>query len=105
MPCSPPADGLAQALIIGGEFVRDRPSCIVLGNNILYGHGLHEALRRADARTEGASFFAYWVENVQQYGVVEFDKSDLVLSNRRETASSEVELGCDWALFLRGRGG
>jgi glucose-1-phosphate thymidylyltransferase len=76
----PTPGGLAQAFIIGAEFVRDHPSCLILGDNILYGHGLLDALRRADSRPNGASIFSYWVENPQRYGVVEFDKNDEVLS-------------------------
>ena len=80
MLCSRAPGGLAQAFIIGAEFVRGHPSCLILGDNILYGHGLPDALHRADSRTEGASIFSYWVENPQRYGVVEFDENDEVLS-------------------------
>ena len=76
----PSPDGLAQAFIIGAEFARGHPSCLILGDNILYGHGLPAALHRADSRTEGATIFSYWVEDPQRYGVVEVDESDNVLS-------------------------
>lgn len=76
----PSPDGLAQAFIIGADFVRGHPACLILGDNILYGHGLPEALRRANSRTEGASIFSYMVENPQRYGVVEADKDGTVLS-------------------------
>jgi glucose-1-phosphate thymidylyltransferase len=76
----PTPGGLAQAFIIGAEFVHGHPSCLILGDNIVYGHGLPDALRRADSRTQRASIFSYWVENPQRYGVVEFDKNDEVLS-------------------------
>jgi glucose-1-phosphate thymidylyltransferase len=76
----PTPSGLAQAFIIGAEFVRGHPSCLILGDNILYGHGLPEALQRANCRAEGATIFSYWVENPQRYGVVEFDQDDKVLS-------------------------
>jgi glucose-1-phosphate thymidylyltransferase len=76
----PTPGGLAQAFIIGAEFVHGHPSCLILGDNIIYGHGLPDALRRADSRTQRASIFSYWVENPQRYGVVEFDKNDEVLS-------------------------
>jgi glucose-1-phosphate thymidylyltransferase len=72
--------GLAQAFIIGAEFVRDHPSCLVLGDNILYGHGLTESLRRADTRTKVATLFCYRVEDPQRYGVVEFGIDNEVLS-------------------------
>jgi glucose-1-phosphate thymidylyltransferase len=76
----PTPDGLAQAFIIGADFVRGHPSCLILGDNILYGHGLPAALHRANSRTDGASIFSYLVEDPQRYGVVEFDESDKVLS-------------------------
>jgi glucose-1-phosphate thymidylyltransferase len=76
----PTPGGLAQAFIIGAEFIRGQPSCLILGDNIVYGHGLPDALLRADCRTKGASIFSYWVENPQRYGVVETDKDGEVLS-------------------------
>jgi glucose-1-phosphate thymidylyltransferase len=76
----PAPEGLAQAFIIGGEFVRGHPSCLVLGDNIIFGHGLPESLRRADARTEGATIFSYWVEDPQRYGVVEVGEDDKIVS-------------------------
>jgi glucose-1-phosphate thymidylyltransferase len=69
----PSPDGLAQAFIIGREFVGSRPSCLVLGDNIFYGHDLSHALQRADARTNGATVFGYRVSDPTAYGVVEFD--------------------------------
>jgi glucose-1-phosphate thymidylyltransferase len=73
-------NGLAQAFTIGADFVRGHPSCLVLGDNILYGHGLSEALRRANSRTHGATIFCYRVEDPQRYGVVEFGANNEVLS-------------------------
>ncbi len=69
----PSPDGLAQAFIIGREFVGGRPSCLVLGDNIFYGNDLSHALQRASARTSGATVFGYRVSDATQYGVVEFD--------------------------------
>jgi glucose-1-phosphate thymidylyltransferase len=69
----PHPGGLAQAFLIGRDFVGNHPSCLILGDNIFYGHGLPEALRRASARTEGATVFAYRVHDPERYGVVEFD--------------------------------
>src|SRR5688572_29226740 len=63
--------GLADAFIVGRDFVGDDPSCLILGDNIFYGHGLPEALRRASARASGASVFAYRVQDPERYGVVE----------------------------------
>jgi glucose-1-phosphate thymidylyltransferase len=65
----PSPDGLAQAFLIGREFLDDAPSCLVLGDNIFYGDGLTERMRRADAREEGATVFGYWVRDPQRYGV------------------------------------
>ena len=67
----PSPDGLAQAFILGRRFIDGAPSVLVLGDNIFYGHGLTEALRRAAARTEGATVFAYRVPDPERYGVVE----------------------------------
>jgi glucose-1-phosphate thymidylyltransferase len=69
----PSPDGLAQAFIIGKDFLGDAPSALVLGDNIFYGHDLHKQLEQADARTEGATVFAYHVQDPQRYGVVDFD--------------------------------
>jgi glucose-1-phosphate thymidylyltransferase len=69
----PSPDGLAQAFILGADFVRGGPSALVLGDNLFYGHELQHALRAADARREGATVFAYAVNDPQRYGVVEFD--------------------------------
>jgi glucose-1-phosphate thymidylyltransferase len=69
----PEPKGLAQAYTIGANFVAGGPSCLVLGDNIFFGHGLPELLRQASARTEGATVFAYHVSDPERYGVVEFD--------------------------------
>ena len=69
----PSPDGLAQAFIIGRSFVDDKPSCLVLGDNIFYGNDLSRALQRASASTEGATIFGYRVSDATQYGAVEFD--------------------------------
>ncbi|BBD97386.1 glucose-1-phosphate thymidylyltransferase [Sphingobium amiense] len=76
----PSPDGLAQAFIIGADFLAGGPSCLVLGDNIFFGHGLPELLAKARSRTEGASVFAYHVADPERYGVVEFDRSMKVLS-------------------------
>lgn len=69
----PSPDGLAQAFIIGEEFLSGAPSALVLGDNIFYGHALQERLRKADQNENGASIFAYPVHDPERYGVVEFD--------------------------------
>jgi glucose-1-phosphate thymidylyltransferase len=76
----PRPEGLAQALIIGRDFVGDDNICLVLGDNIFFGHGLPEGLRKAAAQTEGATVFAYWVKDPERYGVVSFDKTGRALS-------------------------
>lgn len=75
----PSPDGLAQAYLIGRDFVAGKPSCLVLGDNIFHGHGLSEMLRRADARDQGATVFGYWVNDPERYGVAEFDASGKVV--------------------------
>jgi glucose-1-phosphate thymidylyltransferase len=76
----PKPDGLAQAFVIGADFVRGNPSCLILGDNILYGHGLSEVLRAANERQKGATIFGYWVDDPERYGVIEFDEQSRVLS-------------------------
>jgi glucose-1-phosphate thymidylyltransferase len=75
----PSPDGLAQAFLIGREFLDDHPSCLVLGDNIFYGHGLTDSLRRAGARERGATVFGYWVRDPERYGVAEFDAHGRVI--------------------------
>jgi len=75
----PSPDGLAQAYLIGRDFVGGKPSCLVLGDNIFHGHGLTDMLRRADARTDGATVFGYWVNDPERYGVAQFDASGKVV--------------------------
>jgi glucose-1-phosphate thymidylyltransferase len=69
----PSPDGLAQAFIIGEKFIAGRPSCLVLGDNIFYGHGLPELLASASQRTVGSTVFGYYVNDPERYGVVSFD--------------------------------
>ncbi len=76
----PSPDGLAQAFIIGADFIGDSPSALVLGDNIFYGHDFHHILGNADVRAEGATVFAYHVHDPERYGVAEFDQSGKVLS-------------------------
>ena len=76
----PSPDGLAQAFIIGENFLDNHPSALVLGDNIFYGHDFHELLGNAMRRDHGASVFAYHVQDPERYGVAEFDASGKVLS-------------------------
>lgn len=76
----PSPDGLAQAFIIGENFLGDSPSALVLGDNIFYGHSLDALLQAANQRTEGATVFAYHVQDPERYGVAEFDNNGRVIS-------------------------
>lgn len=76
----PSPDGLAQAFIIGADFLAGRPSCLILGDNLLYGHGLSETLQRAHEENGSATVFGYSVDEPERYGVIEFDSTGNVLS-------------------------
>lgn len=76
----PRPEGLAQAFIIGKEFINGGPACLILGDNIFYGHGLITSLLEANADQEGATIFGYYVRDPQRYGVIEFDDSHNVVS-------------------------
>lgn len=76
----PSPDGLAQAFVIGEEFLAGSPSALVLGDNIFHGHDIHELLAQADQRRSGATVFAYHVHDPERYGVAEFDATGKVLS-------------------------
>ncbi|MDA9980720.1 glucose-1-phosphate thymidylyltransferase RfbA [Pelagibacterales bacterium] len=76
----PSPDGLAQAFIIGKEFIDDNSSALVLGDNIFYGHELVKKLKRANSNNIGASVFAYRVNDPQQYGVVEFNEQQKAIN-------------------------
>jgi glucose-1-phosphate thymidylyltransferase len=75
----PSPDGLAQAFIIGRQFIGNDPCCLVLGDNIFYGVGLTDRLKRAAQRTSGATVFGYWVRDPERYGVAEFDSTGRVV--------------------------
>jgi glucose-1-phosphate thymidylyltransferase len=76
----PHPDGLAQAFVIAEDFIRGHPSCLILGDNILYGHGLPDLLRRVAEDRSGATIFGYLVDEPQRYGVIEFDQQSQVVS-------------------------
>jgi glucose-1-phosphate thymidylyltransferase len=82
----PSPDGLAQAYVLGADFVGDRPSALVLGDNIFYGHGLVDLCRHARARASGATVFAYRVQDPERYGVVEFDAAGKAISIEEKPA-------------------
>jgi glucose-1-phosphate thymidylyltransferase len=83
----PSPDGLAQAYLIGREFLAGAPSCLVLGDNIFHGQGFSDLLKRASARTQGATVFGYWVRDPQRYGVAEFDAAGRVIGLEEKPAS------------------
>ncbi|MCS6810620.1 MAG: glucose-1-phosphate thymidylyltransferase RfbA [Tepidimonas sp.] len=82
----PSPDGLAQAFIIGADFLAGAPSAMVLGDNIFYGHDLQPLLQAADAQSVGATVFAYHVHDPERYGVVEFDATGRALSIEEKPA-------------------
>jgi glucose-1-phosphate thymidylyltransferase len=82
----PRPEGIAQAFLIGRDFIGRNPVALALGDNLFYGHGLPESLRRAAERTEGATIFAYWVRDPERYGVVEFDDAGRAVSIEEKPA-------------------
>ena len=99
----PSPDGLAQALLIGREFLAGGPSCLVLGDNIFYGHGLTELLKRADARADGATVFGYWVRDPERYGVAEFDAAGKVVGLEEKPAQPKSSYAVTGLYFYDGR--
>jgi glucose-1-phosphate thymidylyltransferase len=82
----PHPGGLAQAFLIGQKFVGDEGVALALGDNVFYGHGLIESIRRAALRTQGATVFAYWVRDPHRYGVVDFDEAGRAVSLEEKPA-------------------
>lgn len=82
----PSPDGLAQAFLIGADFVGQEPACLVLGDNVFHGHGLGEILTKASQIKTGARVFAYYVADPERYGVVEFNAAGKVLSLEEKPA-------------------
>ncbi len=87
-------NGLAEAFIIGADFLAGGPSCLVLGDNIYFGHGLTDLLHAARQRTEGATVFAYHVADPERYGVVEFD----VQMNAKSIEEKPAKARSNWAV-------
>jgi len=108
----PAPDGLAQAFTIGRDFIDGKPSCLVLGDNIFYGHGFTERLKRAAARGHGATVFGYWVKDPERYGVAEFDANGKVVGLEEKPAQPKSHYAvtglyfydarvCDYAAALK----
>ena len=76
----PEPGGLAQAFILGEDFIGNESCCLILGDNIFYGHGLETVLKQAQQREQGATVFGYYVKDPERYGVVEFDKQGVAKS-------------------------
>ena len=83
----PRPEGLAQAFILGSTFIGSDPVCMILGDNVFYGHGLPEKLKEAAALTRGARVFGYWVKDPERYGVVTFDDEGRALDIEEKPAS------------------
>ena len=99
----PSPDGLAQAYLIGRDFLAGQPSCLVLGDNIFYGHGLTEVLQRASAREQGATVFGYWVRDQERYGVAEFDPSGKVIGLEEKPSNPRSHYAVTGLYFYDGR--
>ncbi len=90
----PSPDGLAQAFILGEEFIGSAPCALVLGDNIFYGHDLQKQLETAAAKESGATVFAYHLHDPERYGVMEFDKEGTAIFLKEEP----LELKSDYAV-------
>jgi Glucose-1-phosphate thymidylyltransferase (EC 2.7.7.24) len=96
----PSPDGLAQAFIIGEEFIDGDSVCLVLGDNIFYGQGFSPMLQRATQLTDGATVFGYKVKDPERFGVVEFDDEYQAISLERKTPGATFKLCCNRVIFL-----
>jgi glucose-1-phosphate thymidylyltransferase len=99
----PSPDGLAQAYLIGREFVAGKPSCLVLGDNIFHGTGLTAMLKRADERDHGATVFGYWVSDPERYGVAEFNADGKVIGLEEKPAKPRSHYAVTGLYFYDGR--
>jgi glucose-1-phosphate thymidylyltransferase len=99
----PSPDGLAQAYLIGRDFVAGEPSCLILGDNIFYGHGFSEQLNRAAQQNQGATVFGYWVRDPERYGVAEFDAEGRVIGLEEKPASPKSNYAVTGLYFYDGR--
>jgi glucose-1-phosphate thymidylyltransferase len=99
----PRPEGLAQAYLLGEEFVAGQPSALILGDNVYFGHGLPELLARAAARISGASIFGYRVRDPERYGVVAFDDKGRVMSIEEKPAKPKSSYAVTGLYFYDGR--
>ncbi|MFA5684099.1 MAG: glucose-1-phosphate thymidylyltransferase RfbA [Lysobacteraceae bacterium] len=99
----PSPDGLAQAFLIGRDFIAGGPSCLVLGDNIFYGHGFSEQLRRAATQVDGATVFGYWVRDPERYGVAEFNAEGRVIGLEEKPARPKSNYAVTGLYFYDGR--
>ena len=98
----PSPDGLAQAFTIGRDFINGQPNCLVLGDNIFYGHGLSGALKNADARREGATVFGYHVSDPERYGVPAFDGEGRIVDIEEKPARPRSSFAITGLYFYDG---
>ena len=99
----PSPDGLAQAFLIGREFLDGKPSCLVLGDNIFHGPGLTAMLKRADQREQGATVFGYCVNDPERYGVAEFDGAGKVIGLEEKPVHPRSNYAVTGLYFYDGR--
>lgn len=96
-------DGLAQAFIIGEEFLSGSPSCLILGDNIFHGGGLQDLLSHCMQKIDGSTVFGYWVRDPERYGVVEFDEDMRVLSLEEKPSEPRSNYAVTGLYFYDGR--
>jgi glucose-1-phosphate thymidylyltransferase len=99
----PKPEGLAQAFVIGRDFVGTDPSCLILGDNLFYGHGFTERLKRAAGRTDCATVFGYYVTDPERYGVAEFDASGHVIGLEEKPTRPKSNYAVTGLYFYDGR--
>lgn len=101
----PSPDGLAQAFIIGDEFIKGEPSCLILGDNLFYGANLEPTIKEAGELTEGGTIFAYYVRDPERYGVVEFDADNKAVSIEEKPVKPKSHYAVPGLYFYDGNAG